>query len=562
MADPDIPKYADFLKQLYFFRDLDQANLAHLVSRLLRMEPNRDDLILQEGEVDNDFYLIYQGKVQLSQQVQGVDISVGNLGPGDYFGEEASLLNQPSAFSVRVVSRQAILLRLRKVYFDELLQEYPQLGVDLKDTLESRRRALEKKFDWIGQDEVVYMLTQKHWFMLLVTMLLPAAIAFFGLLSLAYGLARPDNIFGNLPVIFGILGILFAGLLVIWLYVDWKNDFYILTNQRVVWLERVVFLYYSRREAPLPHILAVNVFHGWLGRIFGYGNVEVRTFTGSILMRNSANPYRLATFIEGFIVRAKELDKQYEAENMEKALQDRLKIVEGEEPSPSEPPPATTVATKAERSKGVRAILDTFFKVRFVDGAVITYRKHWLVLVRKSWLPLFLLFLYTILAVILVQSGILAGTCFPSLLVLGYIGLFLWLIYRYVDWNNDIYQLTPDQILDIERRPLGEERKKSAPLDSILSLEHTREGVIRLIFNYGDVIINVGQTQFLFYGVKNPDEVQQDIVSYIEARRRKKQDEVTARERERMLDWFSTYHSQSEKLEEVEKKSDWDLFPG
>jgi hypothetical protein len=76
------------------------------------------------------------------------------------------------------------------------------------------------------------------------------------------------------------------------------------------------------------------------------------------------------------------------------------------------------------------------------------------------------------------------------------------------------------------------------------------------------VIINVGQTQFLFYGVKNPDEVQQDIVAYIEARRRKKQDEATARERERMLDWFSTYHSQSEKLEEVEKKSDWDLFPG
>jgi hypothetical protein len=160
------------------------------------------------------------------------------------------------------------------------------------------------------------------------------------------------------------------------------------------------------------------------------------------------------------------------------------------------------------------------------------------------------------------MNGILAGTCFPSLVVLGYIGLFLWLLYRYLDWNNDIYQLTPDQILDIERKPLGEERKKSAPLDSILSLEHTRVGIIRLIFNFGDVIIFVGQTPFLFYGVKNPDQVQQDIVSYVEARRRKKEDDASARERERMLDWFSTYHNQSEKLEEVEKKPDWDLFPG
>ena len=97
----------------------------------------------------------------------------------------------------------------------------------------------------------------------------------------------------------------------------------------------------------------------------------------------------------------------------------------------------------------------------------------------------------------------------------------------------------------------------------VIDLFHTpNDGIIRLIFNYGDVIINVGQTQFLFYGVKNPDEVQQDIVAYIEARRRLKQDEAATRERERMLDWFSTYHNQSEKLEEVEKKSDWDLFPG
>ncbi len=538
MADSEIPKYADFLKQLYFFRDLDQAHLARLVSRMLRMEPIQDTLILQEGEADSDFYLIYQGKVQLSQQEQGVDLPAGTLGPGDYFGEEASLLNHPSAFSVRVFSRQAILLRLRKAYFDELLQEYPQLGVDFKDTLESRRRAAEKKFDWIGLDEVVYLLTQKHWFILAMEMILPAAIAFFALLSLGYGLTVPENMFGNLPVIFGVLGLLFAGLLVIWLYVDWRNDFYILTNQRVVWLERVVFLYYSRREAPLPHILSVNVFHSWLGRIIGYGNVEVRTFTGSILMRNSAHPYQLASAIQGFLVRAKELTKQYEAENMEKALQDRLRVADSEEPLPSEPPPEQ-VAAIPERRTGVRAVLDTFLKIRFVDGAVITYRKHWLLLVRKSWLPLLLLGLYTILVVVLARSGILAGNCFPALIVMGYMGLFLWLLYRYLDWNNDIYQLMPDQILDIERRPLGEEKKKSAPLDSILSLEHRREGIIRLIFNYGDVIINVGQTQFLFYGVKNPDEVQQDIVAYIEARRRQKQDEAATRERERMF-WIGS----------------------
>ncbi len=549
------------MKQLYFFRGLDQAHLAHLVSRMQRLEPTRDTVIIQEGETDNDFYLIYQGKIRQSQLAQDTEIPTGTLGPGDYFGEDSLLLNQPSAYSVKVTSNQAILLRLGKMVFEELVQESPQIGEDLKVTLESRGQASQNNFDWLGEDEVVYMLTQKHWFILILSMLLPGIIGFFGLICLAYGLLEPANAFGDLPVILGFGGILLAGVWVVWDFIDWRNDFYILTNQRVVWLERVIIFYYSRREAPLTHILAVNVFSSWLGRIIGYGNVEVRTFTGSILMKNADLPYQFASFIEGFLVRAKELLKQYEAENMEKALHDRLGFTDVEEPLPEEESQSNGEA-KPSRSSGMRSILDTFLKVRFMDGAVITYRKHWLVLLRKSWFPILLLLLYTGLVILLIRSGILAGSCFPLLLMLGYLGLFLWLLYRYLDWNNDIYQLTPDQILDIERKPLGEEKKKSAPLDSILSLEHRREGIIRLLFNYGDVIINVGQTQFLFFGVKNPDQVQQDIVANIEDRRRKKQDETSARERERMLDWFGSYHSETEKLEEVEKKSDWDLFPG
>ena len=76
------------------------------------------------------------------------------------------------------------------------------------------------------------------------------------------------------------------------------------------------------------------------------------------------------------------------------------------------------------------------------------------------------------------------------------------------------------------------------------------------------MISNVGQAQFIFSGVKNPDEVQQEIASYIEALRRKKEEDENLRERENMLDWLSSYHRQSEKLEEIEKKTDWDLFPG
>jgi hypothetical protein len=93
-----------------------------------------------------------------------------------------------------------------------------------------------------------------------------------------------------------------------------------------------------------------------------------------------------------------------------------------------------------------------------------------------------------------------------------------------------------------------------------LSIEHVREGLIQLIFNYGTVVINVGQTEFDFRGVTNPDQVHQDVADYIEVRRRKKQDEQANQERENLSSWLATYHEQREILEEVDHP-DWDIFP-
>ena len=72
----------------------------------------------------------------------------------------------------------------------------------------------------------------------------------------------------------------------IWNLLDWGNDYYIVTNQRVIWLERVIGLYESRQEAPLRTVLSVGMESDQLGRIFGFGDVIVRTYTGQIIMRN------------------------------------------------------------------------------------------------------------------------------------------------------------------------------------------------------------------------------------------------------------------------------------
>ncbi len=68
----------------------------------------------------------------------------------------------------------------------------------------------------------------------------------------------------------------------------------------------------------------------------------------------------------------------------------------------------------------------------------------------------------------------------------------LWWIYEYVDWSNDIFQVTPDQIMDIDKTPLGQVTSDIASLDNILSIEYKRIGILELLFNYGTVYITIG----------------------------------------------------------------------
>ena len=126
------------------------------------------------------------------------------------------------------------------------------------------------------------------------------------------------------------------------------------------------------------------------------------------------------------------------------------------------------------------------------------------------------------------------------------------MIYRFVDWKNDIYLVTLDHILDIERKPLGSENKKSATLDNILSLENKRVGIFGILLNFGTVIINIGTEQFNFHDVYNPAQVQYEIFDRMLSLRHRKEQMEASKERERIADWLMIYHNEVETLEDLE----------
>jgi rhodanese-related sulfurtransferase len=104
----------------------------------------RAQVVVREGEAGRYYYLIENGKAQVTRHVGGVEVSVAELRGGDAFGEEA-LLSGDARNATVTMKTDGVLLRLRKGDFEELLKE-PLLS---RIGIEQARRKVADGAVWI-----------------------------------------------------------------------------------------------------------------------------------------------------------------------------------------------------------------------------------------------------------------------------------------------------------------------------------------------------------------------------------------------------------------------------
>jgi hypothetical protein len=109
-------------------------------------------------------------------------------------------------------------------------------------------------------------------------------------------------------------------------------------------------------------------------------------------------------------------------------------------------------------------------------GGAITYRKHWIILLKKVFLSLVGMLLSIAFIIALVTRNITGINYGMAITLASFLmfSCFLIMTYQYVDWRNDIFQLTPNQVIDLDRKPFGRESRRAAPLENILSIEYER----------------------------------------------------------------------------------------
>jgi uncharacterized membrane protein YdbT with pleckstrin-like domain len=561
----DRERIISLLKDTSLFGKLAPEQIARVADQFQSQTYTAEEVIFHQGDRAESFYLVLEGKVEVLREADRRKIRLAVFVPGDYFGEEALLYRQRRTASVKVLT-PATLIYLTRTRFELLLKTIPTLKPTLSVAVSSRRLARKLHFPWLAPDEVIYVMARRHPIFLLRAALFPS-LGLIASLALSLALYTSQSAFPSLVYV----GLALSGLMLAWLawnLVDFTNDYYIVTSQRVVELEKVVLLYDSRDEAPLSSILSVGIETSFWGRRLGYGSVVVRTFTRQVTLEAVSYPKQVAAMVEEYWSRVKRSSRKEEKDAMENAIRKKLGLGPKQDPYALPPKPDASAKTPGTAGRTVKPgvlqnFLSTLFMLRFQSGPVVTYRKHWFVLLQQTWMPLvlFLLGWVGLALLIIYPIAFLSAGAIAGLLFFYQTGLFLWWLYEYIDWRNDIYQITQDQVIDIEKRPLASEVKKVAPLESILSIEYSRIGLIGMLLNYGTVNITVGGTKFAFNAVFNPSEVQQDI-----ARRReellvrKRRGEQDA-ERERVSDWIATYHRNASELrQEVEEKPEEDAF--
>jgi hypothetical protein len=547
----------DFLKQVLIFNEFTEDELV-AVAELLNTEFVKAGAVIFSRDDDRkNVYIIRKGEVRVTRREEdGAETVLANFYSGDILGEDALVYNRTQPITTTALT-DIELYYLSEEDLNWVKETYPQVEpylIAITQTYETIRRL---KIDWLNEDETISLVAKRHPISMLIEIIATAFLVSLTLTVLIAFITFLDDARVITMLSAGVAGLItLVGLIAsIWSFFEWRNDLIFVTNHRVVWRERILFRSSSRQEVPLRTIQSLNIqTPNVLARMIDVGDLIVRTFNSEMKLTDVNHPERLKNMIDSFLRKAQRKSVRTEHATIRQTI--RRQLGYDEEATPDEVPAVVPLDVQENRQRlGL-------FTTRIVEDGTITYRKHWWVFFKGAWKSI-LAFIASILA-----SFGLSAMVINTLGVLGLVALylipfciFLWWLYQYEDWRNDIYRVSKDRIIDRDKKPLGKESFRSAPVANIQSVGHEIPNTIGLILNVGNVTINVGEETLSFNGVHDPALVHQDISRCMEELAAEKERVQSEQEHDRMAAWIDIYHEETKGKHDtglVEQNPDFD----
>ncbi len=531
----DHQELISILHAAYPFHLLGEEELETVFKHAAVYQYEVGQVIFNQGQAATRIYILACGKVNLVMKEKHTqDRVIENVQAGSFFGLEGA--DNQSRWTSAVADSPVVVLSFNLKHLQVILHEHPVLLEPFEAYYKAQKLAFNKAFPWKEQNETFFFADHRHPAVLLWSLVTPAVAWITGIMACLLWLSMTQ--INNFPVWY--LAGLWTLLVIIWavfLWIDWSNDYSIITNRRVLFQEKIILLYDSRQEAPINAVLSVGRDTTQIGRIFHFGEMAVRTYTGVITLPAIRNPELVADIIAHLQHQHMTIiGRRERVEQMAVALRQQLS---GEQPL------TTEEIRKPQGSKqGFGKFLSNLIMLRFEEDGKITYRTHWLIMLKKLLMPTLVLVLLQLILISRLTGLFTLFDPISMMIIIGMLDLvgLLWWMYQFFDWRNDYYVLTQDQIMDVYKKPLGDEDKRAAPLRNIQSINFKRNGLLGIIFNFGTVYVLIGDNQLTFNNVFNPSEVQREIFNRLYTMEYKqKQDEEKA-EQLRIREWIEAYN--------------------
>ena len=587
MGGPDIPP---LLKGVPLFSKLSDDELADLAERMGTLVFPPAKKVVEQGDRGTAMYVVSEGElVAYRKNEMGQNRPVKALNQGDAFGETSLLVSEPRDATV-IAKTYVELCYINRASFERFKDEHPGIEDKLQARPEVERKLQVESFPGQQPDEIVESKENKHWiafaravgkpaFMLMLAAMILGAMNFIGGGLAAEAMSQ--DWFSTALTILWIIWVLASAGVFIWHWIDWHNDFHIITTKRLIHIENELLRSTSRDEIPIRQVQNVDIERNLLGQILGYGHMRVTTAAGgdgTLNIEFVRHPQKFKDAIFKQVSRAKYREVAAERSELERVIRGAIgvtvldkKIEEQAPPAPMEALGWSALLTQNWLVKQLHKILRGLFdflrhphlpRQEIVKDDRIIWRKHRILLLKVAFRPLVLCLL--ILSLILGAmaggagwinwSGLSPSLFGKALLALSLIAILAlgWLLWEVEDWRNDQYIITKTHIIDIERVTpiLLKETSRQASLDDIQNTNFSIEGFWNRVFKLGDVTIETaGEGTFTFTQVRAPNKVQEEIDKRREAYENKLRQEEAERRRTEMARWFGVYYGTSDDIE-------------
>ena len=272
-------KLTETLRKTHLFWDLDEKSLNGLISNCQPLFFEAEKLIFLEKSPAGKIYIPFEGSIEILKEKENKLEKISIAFPGVVFGEDALKQQSIRQTSARALE-DSIILAIDGEVVAEIAANNPPLRKSTARYLNSYQLMITKSLAR-GDSEVILFASQPHPFRVIGKMLLGFATAVgAGLLGLqvftALNLTLGNQIWFSLILVVMTIGWL------LWQYIDWENDIFYFTDKRVINFQQRLFSSETTQETHLASIEAVQEKKSYLGRMVNYGDLIVKTFTGSM----------------------------------------------------------------------------------------------------------------------------------------------------------------------------------------------------------------------------------------------------------------------------------------